>query len=155
MKFAVRAAVVLLFASFAPMIHGQTAVKAPAGYPGVGELARITIVSTGAEPRKALRYVVAKDYKGHMDMDMAMSMAMNMGGQAMPPMTLPTMRIGADMAVTGIAATGDITYALSFTGMEVVNAPDPNMAAMLAPVGEQFKKITGTATVTNRGVARE
>jgi hypothetical protein len=159
MKVAARAAVLLLFVSLAPITHGQTAIKAPAGYPAIGELARITMLSPGAEPRKPLRYVVAKDYKGHMDMDMTMSMAMSMAGQSMPPMALPTMRIGADMAVTAVGATGDITYSLAFSGMDLVTAqgqaPDPNMAAMFAPLSEEFKKISGTATVTNRGVTRE
>jgi len=65
-------AVLLLFVSIAPIARGQAGIQTPAGYPGVGEAVRISMVSTGAEPRKPLRYVVGKDYKGHMNMDVSM-----------------------------------------------------------------------------------
>jgi len=79
-------------------------------------------------------------------------MSMAMMGQSMD---LPTMRIGADMSVASISATGDITYSMAFTGMEVLNAPDPSMAAVLAPLNADLKNIAGTATMTNRGLTRE
>jgi len=135
----------------------QSPVQPPAGYPGVGQPVKITVVSTGSEPRKLLRYVIPAGYRGHMTMDTTMSMGISMGEQAVPPMDMPTMRVGADLTVTSVSASGDITYTMAFTGMSVPNSAglDPAMVASVDSVGADLKNIKGNVTVTNRGIAKD
>ena len=118
---------------------------------------RVTLLAPGAEPRKALRIVVPSTLKSHMDMEMAMAMAMNVGGQEIPATTLPAMRIGADMAVTNVAASGDVTYTMSFTGVGLASSAgvDPAVASAIEAMSGELKTISGTATVSNRGINRQ
>jgi len=136
---------------------GQTAIVAPAGFPAVGEQPRVTLVAPGAEPRKALRLTVANDLKSHMDMEMGMAMAMNVAGQAIPATEIPAMRIGADMNVTNVTASGDVTYTMNFTGVALANTAgvDPSLTAVIDSMNNDLKAITGSATVTNRGINRQ
>jgi len=140
-----------------PTAQAQSPVQPPAGYPGVGQPVKITVVSTGGEPRKQLRYAVPASYRGHMTMDTTMSMAISMGEQAMPSMDMPTMRVAADLAVTSVSASGDITYNMAFTGMSVPNSAgiDPAVVAAIDSVGADLKSISGTVTVSNRGIAKD
>jgi len=142
MRIAHRIVVLLLVVSVAEIVRGQSPAS-PAGYPAVGEPTRIALTSNGAEPRKALRYAIPKDYKGRLVMDMSMSLLMSVMGQSMPPMDLPSSRIGVDMTVTDVSSAGDVTYSIAFSDAEG------------APVNADLKSITGTTTITSRGVPRE
>lgn len=127
------------------------------GYPAVGAPAIVTVLSPGAEPRTRLRYTVANGYKDHMSMTMLMSMSMEMAGMgAMPPMQLPAMKMGADLGVTSVAASGDITYDLAFTGFSVDNAPgvDPAMVAGMQGLDADIKGLKGSSTISDRGIVR-
>jgi len=90
-------------------------------------------------------------------MEMAMSMAMNIAGQALPATDVPAMRIGADMTVTNVTPSGDVTYTMSFTGVGLASAAgvDPAVSAAIDAMSNELKAITGTATVTNRGINRQ
>src|ERR1017187_7999177 len=126
------------------------------GYPAVGAPAVVTVLSPGTEPRTRLRYTVASTYKDHMSMTMQMSMAMDMAGMSMPTMQMPVMKMGADLNVTGVAASGDISYSLAFTGMSAESGPgvDPSLGAAFQGMDADFKTLTGTSTVSDRGIAR-
>jgi len=151
--------VALLLLALSAVVRGQAgqpAVVPPAGFPAAGQPPNITLLTPGAEPRKALRFTVASSLRSHMDMEMAMSMAMNMAGQEMPATSVPAMRIGADLNVTNVTPTGDVTYTMAFTGVGLAGkeAVDPALAAVFDSMGKDFKSITGTAVVTNRGINR-
>ena len=157
MKRATRLAVLVLCLDLSPITHGQAVVQAPAGYPALGEPPRITVISTGTEPRQALRYVVPSGYRAHMNMDMTMGMTMSMAGQSMPLTGLPPMRLGADMAVTGVSPAGDIAYSMAFTGMGFpkTDGLDPAALAPLDALTADIKSIAATATLSSRGINRD
>jgi len=85
---------------------------------------------------------------------MNMSMAMDMGGMSMPAMTLPGLKLGADLAVTAISPAGDLTYTMGFTGMTVEASAYPTIAAQLQAMSDLIKTVTGSATLSSRGVVR-
>jgi len=134
---------------------GQSAaVQTPPGYPAVGQPVKITVSSTGAEPRRALRYTVPNGYRAGMNMDMTMSMGMSMGDQSMPAMDMPAMRVGANLEVTSVSAAGDISYTLNFTGVSLPGGGDAS-AMGLDAVNADFKNIKGIAISTNRGITKD
>jgi hypothetical protein len=135
---------------------GQATVVPPAGFPAAGQPPIVTLLAPGAEPRKALRITVASSLRSHMDMEMAMSMAMNMAGQEIPATAVPAIRVGADLNVTNVTPTGDVTYTMAFTGVGLANKEgvDPAVSAVIDSMGKDFASITGTAVVTNRGINR-
>jgi hypothetical protein len=131
-------------------------VPALAGYPAVGTPATVTLLSPGAAPRAPVRYRIAPGTKNTMAMSMAMSMAMTMGEMAAPALDMPVMKLTADLTVTSVAANGDATYDLQFTGMDAETRPgqDPSAAAMLKSSAQGITAIKGTVVVSNRGVNR-
>lgn len=139
--------------------HAQTppapqAAPTLEGYPAVGSPAVVKLLDAGAQPRKALRYNVPASYKGTMDMSMAISMNMNVGGMAVP-MTLPTMKMSADLGVTGVMPNGDMSYTLAFTGVSMDGADaNPAMTQALQSVQSAIQSIKGSATMSNRGMVR-
>jgi len=133
------------------VLAAQTADPQALGYPKTGQPGIIKVLAPGAAPRAALRYSVPAGYKSHLDMAMEMTMAMSMSGQTMPPTAVPTMNVGADVAVTAVSPAGDITYGISYTGMKM-SGGDPMMAQMLQGLDADTKTISGSVTITNRGV---
>src|SRR5580765_3046905 len=91
------------FALAGSLFAAQTSDPQALGYPKTGQPGIVKVLAAGAEPRAALRYSVPAGYKSHLDMAMEMSMAMSMSGQTMPPTAVPTMKIGADVAVTAVS----------------------------------------------------
>jgi hypothetical protein len=126
------------------------------GYPAVGAAPTVKLLSPGAEPRTPLRYRVPAGYKDTMTMSTAMSMAMTIGEMAAPATELPVMTMTADVAVTGVAANGDITYDLAFTGMTADARPgvDPAVVSAMKASAAGITTIKGTITLSDRGVSR-
>ena len=125
------------------------------GYPAPGEPAAVTLLSPGAAPLQALRYTIAKGQKARMDMTMTMSMAMDIGGMAVP-MDVPPMKMAIDITVTDVAANGDISADMGFASMTVENAPGAN-AQLVQTLQAGFAGMTSVkarTTVSNRGVTR-
>lgn len=119
------------------------------GYPAVGAPATTKLIAPGAEPRRAVRYTIPATYKGSMTMKTSIEMA----GlpMAMPPIG---MVMGVDVAVTSIAANGDISTSMTFTKASVDASVDPTIAgAMQAGLGG-IVGLKGTAVMTNRGVTK-
>ncbi len=142
----------LVLGSLTPFAAQTPVQQAPVAAPAEPT---VTVLSTGAAPRTALRYSIPKDYKEHLNMKMAMGMAMDMQGMEMPAMTMPVMNLGADMAVTEVSAAGDITVAMTFTNFDLEQTPgvDPSVMAMLQASDPGIKGLQGTVTLTNRGVS--
>ena len=126
----------------------------PPGFPAAGQPAIVTLVSPGAAPRAALRYKVAPTFKSRLDMVMTMGMNMDMGGMQMP-MNMPSMKMSADVAVSGVSPTGDITYDLVFADLTIdPTGADPNMVAAMQGAMPSMKGMKGTAVVSARGVQK-
>ena len=109
--------VVCAFAA-AAVPRAQTQALSMPGYPAAGAPATVKLLAAGSEPKKQLRYAIPATHKSRLDMTTTISMAMNLGGMAVP-MDMPTIKMSIDIGVTNIAANGDITYNLAFTGVDV------------------------------------
>jgi len=126
------------------------------GYPAPGAPPIVTVLSTGGAPRTALRYTPPNGYKDHMSMNLQMSMSMDMAGMALPAMDMPAMKFGADLNVTGVNASGDISYEMAFSGIDMQMPADANpaMAGALPGLDADYKTLKGSGTITNRGINR-
>lgn len=147
-----------ILATATPRAQTPAAAQAPPtleGYPAVGSPAMVKLIDAGAQPRKALRYAVPATFKGGMEMTMGISMNMNVGGTAVP-ITMPGMKMTADLAVTGVAPNGDTSYTMAFSGVSVDTAggADPMMVQALQGVQSAIQSIKGSATLTNRGLVK-
>ena len=136
------------------VIAPAVAAQAPKleGFPAIGEPAVVTVSSTGAEPRTRLRYRVTPKYRGRMEMSMAMGMTMSMAGQAMPQIDVPPIRMTADLAVTEVGSSGDITYTFGFGAIE---SDDPNIRAAMQQAMAGIGEMKGTVVITDRGMMRK
>jgi hypothetical protein len=125
------------------------------GYPAVNEPPMVTVLERGAAPLQELRYVIPRGHKARMDMTMTMSMAMDIGGTAVP-VDMPPIKFGVDVAVTDVATNGDVSFDIRFTSMTVESAAgaDPAMAQAIQAASAGVTSIKGTTTVSNRGITR-
>jgi hypothetical protein len=136
--------------------HAQAQAPRLEGYPAVGAPPTVTLLAAGAAPRTALRYAVPASYTERLNMKMVMGMAMDMAGMSMPEMSIPAINMTADLAVTAVSATGDVTYGVRFSGATVETAlgVNPALAAALQGLDATVKAIKGTCTISNRGLIR-
>jgi len=144
----------VLLASSVSTLSARTPGQQPEGFPAAGAPAIVTMISTGAAPRSALRYTPAAGTRQQMDMTVGMTMAMEVGGNAVPAMTLPTVRIGADCLVSEVAPSGDVTFTMAFTGTDIDAGADPTVATQFQGMYDALKSVKGSATISNRGVTR-
>ena len=137
-------------------VQAQT-ITPPAGYPAMGAPPIVTVQSTGAEPRRALRYVFTKGEQETLSLDTSMGMTMDMAGMSMPAMQLPTMHMVAKASVTDVSATGDASLSISFTDASLVNDAnaDPTLAGMLQAGLADVKSLASTSLVSNRGFIKD
>ena len=129
------------------------------GYPAVDEPPIVTVLSEGSAPRKELRYVVAENHRTRIEatLNKTMTGASGVGsGTSKKKDTFPPLKLAADLAVTGIAANGDITYDLAFTSVTLEDRPgiDPMVARGLKPLANMASSMKGGATVSSRGITR-
>lgn len=116
----------------------------------------LTLLSNGSAPRKALRYVVPAGTTARTRMSTEMSMAMEMGGMAMPEMKMPTMSMVAEMAISAVAANGDMSFSSSISDMafDTTNA-NPMLAAGLADVKTDLSSVKTSGSMTSRGITSQ
>jgi hypothetical protein len=126
------------------------------GYPAQGAPALVTVSSTGAQPRTALRYKLAAGTKETMLVATGIGISMVMEGMSMPAMELPTMKMTADLAVTSVTPAGDITYDMAYTDMtaEALPGTDPSVATMMQAAAGGIKALKGSFTVSDRGIIK-
>jgi hypothetical protein len=146
--------VVCAFAA-AAVPRAQTQALSMPGYPAAGAPATVKVLAAGSEPRKQLRYAIPATHKSRMDMTTTISMALNVGGMAVP-MDMPAIKMSIDLAVTSVAANGDITYNMAFTSAAVEGgaAENPTVAQTMQSALAGITSIKGTTTISNRGVTK-
>lgn len=137
-------------------LHAQTSPK-PSAFPAAGEPAAITVLAAGAQPRSALRYAIARDYKEQLEMTTLINMALSMGAAGSQSIQMPNVRMTADLATTNVTPAGDVSYDITFTGMKAdpFSGADPNVVATMQGFEADFKNLRGSATITPRGVTRD
>lgn len=136
-----------------PQTMSTTPSQAADGFPAVGALPIVKVLSTGAAPRTALRYTVPAGFTSRTAMSTEMAMTMEMAGMAMPEMKMPTIKMVAEITVTGVAANGDMTFTSGVSNMTFDTAGvDPMVAASMANVSTDLSAVKTTGTMTNRGM---
>jgi hypothetical protein len=158
-KFVMAAVTALCLTTVVPRAQTPAAPQAPTleGYPAVGSPSVIKMIDAGAQPRKALRYAVPAGFKGRMDMTMSLGINVNIPGVGAMPMNLPSVKMSADLAVTGVAANGDTSYTLAFSGVTVDAAggeANPMMVGALQGMQSAITGIKGTSTMSTRGLVK-
>jgi hypothetical protein len=149
MKIAALAASCLLVCSTAA---AQTAPPKMDGYPAPGEPAKLTVIAPGSNPAKLPQHTPPAGYKEHMDMSLTLGMAMDIAGMQTPTITAPMMKMGFDFEVTNVSPAGEMTVAMTGTGVTSDGPPpDPMFANMLSETDRQIKTVKGTLTVDRDG----
>ena len=134
--------------------HAQGGAIKMDGYPEPGAPPIIKLLSAGDGPKAALRFTVPASYKEHADLATQMTMSMEMGGNSIPSMSVPTMTFGCDVAVTNIGGNGDISYTMVINDVTVGSDGDQTAAAAMQGMLGQMKGLLGTVVVSNRGITR-
>lgn len=131
----------------------------PAPQPPAAEVAPqrpvVTLLEPGqAEGRRQLRFVPAAGAVETMVMRMKMGMSMSMGGQEMPPSSLPAQEMTARIAVDKVDENGDIHYSMEFVDAKVVadDQTPPPMKAVMDAAMSKLVGIHGKAHVSSRGI---
>jgi len=136
-----------------PQAPSAASSQAADGFPAVGALPIVKVLSTGAAPRTALRYTVPAGFTSRTAMSTEMGMTMEVAGMAMPEMKMPTIKMVAEIAVTAVAANGDMTFTSGVSNMSFDTAGvDPTIAASMAGVSTDLSSVKTTGTMTNRGM---
>ena len=104
--------------------------------------ANIEVLTSGAEPRRELKFRPAVNSKQTMVMTMGMSMDMSMGDSPIPKMPIPKMVIKTDLTVQKVDPSGDIYYKFAYEDIKVVANKD-TPPAMLAAMQKSLKSLVG------------
>lgn len=114
------------------------------------------MLEAGAEPRKALRLHPKAGDKQSVEMTLQMNMETKMAGMDTPAMKLPPIKMALDVGVKDVSADGDITYQMTVGEATVANDSDAAgpMAEVMKAALAGAKGVTGTGTVSDRGVAK-
>jgi len=117
----------------------------------------VELIDAGAEPRAPLRYLLNKDMKEVMTMDMTISMGMEVGGMQQPTNLMPTIRMVIALEGQEITEEGDLKYGMEFTKIEVLgdDDSDPAMVDAMEAAMVEVVGLTGWAIVDDRGVTKD
>jgi hypothetical protein len=119
------------------------------GYPAVGGKAIVTVISPGTNAKPLPRQAPVAGLNEHMNITMGMAMSMEIAGSTVtPPAQPPPITMGLDLGVTNVAANGDVTVSMAFTGV-TMDGPSPDAAfdQVMRNLGEQLKTFKGSMTV--------
>ncbi|MCA9582299.1 MAG: hypothetical protein KC416_10930 [Myxococcales bacterium] len=111
---------------------------------------KVTLVSAGSGAKAPLRYTLKKGKSAKLVMESDMAMRMQMGDQAGPAMTMPTVQYFMTVQTDSTTPKGDASVTSTITKIGVVGDP-----AMTAPIEEQLTKLTGTkakSAFSSRGI---
>lgn len=114
----------------------------------------VKLLEAGSEPRTSLRFHPNIGDKRTLGMNIKMSMATTVAGQAMPAVKMPVMQMTIQMEVKNVAANGDIAYVLSYEDATVVadtNIPPVMVNAMKSAL-EGIRGLSGTGKMNDRGL---
>jgi hypothetical protein len=120
-------------------------------------LATMKLLEAGQPPRRKLRYAWRADQKEQLAMDLRLSVATEAAGAKQPELPLPTVHIVIAIDPQSVSPEGDLRYAWRVTSAGVTadgQTPSQVGDGMRAEVAV-IEHLTGTATVTSSGLARE
>lgn len=117
----------------------------------------VKLLEPGAEPRTVLRLHPKPGDKQRVTMTMKMAMATKMGGAQGQAVKMPAITMTMDATVKDIADNGDITYNLVMGDTRVADESGAGaaVAEMIKGALGGAKGVTGTGTVSSRGIAKK
>lgn len=132
-------------------------VQPPVGFPSLGAPPTVTLTIPGAEPRRALRYVVANGHRERLTIDTATTMTMSGTDNLMRELKEPLERVAADLEVRDVSNTGDIAISWTFTDSRRIAGADTDPAVMTAmsSLTPDLRGVSGTVVMSDRGVTRD
>ena len=140
----------VLFLSATTLVGGQSPVQVPDGFPSLGQPPRFTVLSQGANPRTALRFVVPGGYRGRLNLDLARIDSAGVLGWARQT-DLPFFRIGVDLTIQRVVGD-ELVYRFAFGGAEMHEpGSEPRIVGELRNVTDSS---VGVVTISNRGFVR-
>lgn len=145
MKTLRAAAVLILTVTLAHAAAAQT----PAAAIAPSSDAKITVITTGTGPKRALRYKAVAGSKERLDMTMKMSVEVEVPGAGSQTMDAPAVSMGMNVDITAVSPNGDIGVALVFTEASMEGTGIP--AGVLDPL----KGLSAAMTMTPRGLVKE
>lgn len=125
------------------------AAQTPAPALGASSDAKVTVISTGTGPKRALRYKAVAGSKERLDMTMKMSVEVAIPGEGAQAMDAPAVNMGMNIDITSVSPNGDIGVALVITEASMEGAGIP--PGVLDPV----KGLAAVMTMTPRGLVKE
>ena len=118
--------------------------------------ATIELLTTGAEPRRELKFRPAANSKQTMLMTMGMSMDMTMGGNPLPKTPIPKMVIKMDLNVQKVDPSGDIHYSFAYGDIKAIAEKDtpPEMLAAMQKSLKSLVGIQGNMVIDSSGLLK-
>jgi hypothetical protein len=139
--------------ALAPVLHASCQRKSERRSEPVGF--RLTVLDTGGEPRRALRYGSDPPAEQRMALALRVAMEMEASGSPVPPITLPGLRLLFD--VTG-KKQGELSrYELTVTNADLTGA-DAAHPPIVTEMREGLSSLigaTGVVAIDERGLERE
>lgn len=122
-----------------------------------GSKTTVKLLEPGAEPRTALRYKFQANRSEEMIMEMSMAMAVEMGDLKQPETSVPGTRMTMTIDGKDVSPEGDLHYEFELTQVEVLSTPsdNPMIVNMMKQQVNSMQGLSGSATVTSRGFAKE
>jgi hypothetical protein len=128
---------------------GSTAVPASAS-------SETKLLHAGAEPKRAVRLQPKAGDTQKLEMIMNIGMEMSMGGNQMPKMSLPVMKMPMDISVQTVSPAGEIVYTSVLGEMGIESSADemPGVADALRAAMGGTKGVESKGVVSNRGIPK-
>ena len=118
--------------------------------------AQVKLLDAGSEPRRALRLQVKPGDKQTLGMTMKTAMDMEMGGMPAQAIKMPAIQMDMELMVKDVSANGDIAYEMTMGDANVADEPGimPQVANAIKASLESIKGLTGTGTISSRGLGK-
>jgi hypothetical protein len=121
-------------------------------------LATMKLVDRGRAPRRKLRYRWRVDHKERLVMDLRTQLSTESDDAKQPEIPLPPVHVIVDIDAQGVWPDGDLQYAWRVASSSVP-AGDPHVPPYVADGMRTevatIARLSGTAVVTSRGLAKE
>jgi hypothetical protein len=120
-------------------------------------MAAIRLLVPGKPPRHKLRYAWRRKQAETLTIDLKTTASTESEGERPPEIPLPAVHIVVAIAPSDVTSDGDLHYAWHVTATDVIVTPasPPELADGMRAEVAAIARLSGEATVTSRGVARE
>jgi hypothetical protein len=121
-----------------------------------GSTWQVKLLEAGAEPRKVLRLHPKPGDKQSLTLTMKIAMDLQAGQTPSQSMKMPTIRMSRETTVRSVSPNGDILYDVTMGDFEVGQEADanPQIAQAMKAAFSGFKGLSGSATMSDRGVGK-